>query len=608
VGNGAILGATQALSRSAAAIQTAVALLDTNQNEQAKVVLRRVLQKDPNDAAANKLMGMLLAGVNENEQALFYFKRTAACTPGDVQLHFMLGNLYLTMRRDRDAVKSYQEAARLDPRYVLAYDGMAKCFLRLGEHEEAVAAFERGVSACPDDPFVYRAMASALSTMGRVPEAIDALRRGVARLPAEAGLRESLCYHLNFSDAADPQALFQEHAALGKLLHQAGLTRPPAALANSKDPERPLRVGILSADFCYHACATFMEGLVREFDQSLYKPYLYYLRAEIEEPTKRFAAIAGPGWRHVPGIPDAALINQILADQIDVLIDTMGWTMLHRMHIFEPRIAPLQMTWLGYPNTTGLPSVDYRIVDAITDPPGADAYSTERLLRLPGCFICFQPEANGPEPMMTPALAGASASHITFGSFNRLSKVRPSTARAWAAILRAVPDSRLILKSSLVSEDVKAQYLKEFAGEGVAPERLTWSSHVPGIHAHLAMYHQVDIALDSFPYNGTTTTCEATRMGVPVVTLTGEPGIHRARVGTSLLTALGLPELIAPTLERYVEIAVGLANDRPRLVEYHKTLRARMAASPLCDAKAFTRNFEAALRGAWREWCARPAP
>jgi protein O-GlcNAc transferase len=595
------------LSRSAAAIQTALAQLDANQNEQAKVTLRRVLQKNPADPDANKLMGMLLSGLDENEQALFFLKRAAQSAPKDSQLRFMLGNLYMIMRRDNESIETFRDALRLDPANLPAVDGLGKCLLRIGDHAGAVVAFEAGIAASPDNPVAYRAMASALSTMGRVPEAIAALRRGVHRLPTDTGLRESLCYQSNFAGDMTKEQVFEEHVALGRLVHQEGLRRPAHRLTDNKKPDAPLRVGFLSGDFCIHACATFMEGLIRELDRTSFQPFLYYVRPEVEPPTRRFAAMVGPNqWRHVPGIPHQHLAQVIGADSLDILIDTMGWTEQQRMAALEPRVAPIQATWLGYPNTTALPSMDYRIVDAITDPPGAEAFCTEKLLRLPGCFLSFLPDPTAPEPATTSLLA-VPTSHITFGSFNRLSKVGPEVARTWAAILRAVPGSRLFLKSSLVSEDVKAQYIREFAGAGIEADRLLWSSFVDTMHDHLAMYHQVDIALDSFPYNGTTTTCEATWMGVPVITLRGEAGVHRARVGASLLTALGLPELIASTREQYIQIATDLANNRPRLTEYHSTLRPRMGASSLCDSKAFARKLEAALRQVWREWCAQPA-
>jgi predicted O-linked N-acetylglucosamine transferase (SPINDLY family) len=610
------------LSRSAAAIQTALAQLNANQGEQAKVTLRRALQRDAADPMANKLMGMVLSGENQQEQALYHFKRAIAGAPSDIQLRFMLGNLYLIMRKDKEGIEAFSQAIRVDPTYLMAYDGLAKCLLRMGDHDAAVAAYEAGIAAAPDDPTAYCSMGSALSVMGRVPDAIAALKRGIARLPDKAVLREALCYHTNFADNVTPQEALEAHAALGRIVEAQGRARFPQAhtLTNTKDPERPLRVGFISGEFCWHACAMFMEGLIQGLNRSRIQPYCYYVRSEIEAPTERFAAMVGPNqWRHVAAANDQQIAQLIVNDKIDILIDTMGWTEHQKMHVFEPRVAPIQATWLGYPNTTGLPSMDYRIVDAITDPPGAEAFVTEKLIRLPGCFLTFLPAPHSPDPALTPALAESQSaisqsrrgdhnpqSAITFGSFNRLSKVRPAVARTWAAILRAVPSSRLLIKSSLVSQDTKAHYMREFAAEGVAPERLIWSSFVPGVQAHLAMYHQVDIALDSFPYNGTTTTCEATWMGVPVITLTGEVGVHRARVGTSLLTALNLPELIAPTREKYIELAAQLANDRPRILEYHRTLRSRMAASPLCDSKTYAQNFEAALRQVWRQWCAKP--
>jgi predicted O-linked N-acetylglucosamine transferase (SPINDLY family) len=590
------------MSRSSAAIQTAIAQLNAGQLQPALLTLRRVLQRDAGDPMANKLLGMALAGEKQNEQALFHFKRAIASSPHDVQLRFMFGNLLLIMRRDPEALQAFREGIKVDPTYVQNHDGAGKILLRMNDHDGAVAAYEAGIAAVPDDPAAYCTMALALSTMGRVPEALAALRRGKARLPQAAVIRKALCYQLNFADDVAPAEAREEHAALGRLLREQALAagRSDPVFTSTKDPNRPLRVGFLSGEFCIHACATFMEGLIENLDRARVHPFLYYVRPEVEPPTRRFAAMVGPDhWRQVLTQDRAQLAAVMLADQLDILIDTMGWTEHQRLEAMEPRVAPIQMTWLGYPNTTGLTSMDYRIIDNVTDPPGAEPFNTEKLLRLPGCFITYRPDADAPEPGAT----AATQSPITFGSFNRLSKVRPACARTWAQILRAVPGSRLFLKSSLVSEDVKAQYLREFAAEDIAPDRLIWSSFVPSAHEHLKLYNQVDIALDSFPYNGTTTTCEATWMGVPVIALAGEVGVHRARVGASLLTAIGVPELIAPTRERYIEIAVQLASDRPRLGEYHKTLRARMAASPLCNAKAYTLNFEAALREAWQSWC-----
>ncbi len=588
------------MSRSPQAIATALTHLHANQHEQAKAVLRRVVQKDPRDAEANKLLAMLHAGLDEYEQALFYIRRAVDAAPNDPLLAFIHGNILMVLKKDAQAAEAYRRCTTLAPGYFDGYDGLAKCLLRLGRHDEAVAAYEGGVAVAPDDPATYRAYAGTLSTMSRVPEALAVLRRGIERLPRDAGLRESLCYQSNFADDMDAATVFAEHAALGRAFHDERAGGAAPSLPNTPDPERQLRIGFISGDFCTHACATFMEGLIAAMDRERYEPFCYYVRAEVDEPTRRFAAMSQ--WRACHAMDIESLRAQIIADGIDVLIDTAGWTEHHRLGAFVPRAAPLQMTWLGYPNTTGLAAMDYRIVDAITDPPGAEQFCTERLLRLEGCFVCYTPPANAPQVQLTPALATPDSHHpITFGSFNRLSKVRPQVAALWAGVLARVPGSRLFLKSSLVSEDVKALYNAIFAAGGITPDRILWSSYVPGMDQHLAAYQQVDIALDSFPYNGTTTTCEATWMGVPVVTLRGD--VHRARVGASLLTALGLESQIAASEEDYVEIAAGLAGDRAALAHQHQSLRGTMAASPLCDSTGYARRFETGLRSAWQEWC-----
>jgi protein O-GlcNAc transferase len=585
------------VSRSPHLIQQAVELLNADQNAQARTLLRRIIQKDARDPDAHKLLGMLHAGLEENDQALFYLQRAAALAPKDPYIQFVLGNLLMVMRKDKEAAAAYRATVTLAPANFQGYDGLARVLLRMGKHDEGVEAYERGVAAAPDDPAAYRMYAAAMSTLGRVDEALAVLQRGAARLPQDVGLRESLCYQLNFSEEP-PARVLEEHRALGALVHEQRAGLPPVALANTPDPARRLRLGVVSGDFCSHACALFMEGALRALDREKFELFLYYTRAEVEPTTARFQAMGQ--WRHCHGMSDDALRARVAADGVDVLIDTAGWTELHRLQCFVPRVAPVQMTWLGYPNTTGLPTMDYRIVDWVTDPAGAERWSTEQLIRLERCFVSFLPLATAPEARMTAELEGDGP--ITFGSFNRLSKVRERTARVWARVLARVPGSRLFLKSSLVSEDVKGQYERVFAAEGVGPERLLWSSFVAGMESHLAAYHRVDVALDSFPYNGTTTTCEALWMGVPVVALRGE--VHRARVGASLLRAVGLEELVAGTEEEYVEIAAGLAQDRERLRGLHRGLRASMAASELCDGAGFARALEGAVRGAWERWCA----
>jgi protein O-GlcNAc transferase len=299
---------------------------------------------------------------------------------------------------------------------------------------------------------------------------------------------------------------------------------------------------------------------------------------------------------------DEALAERIRHDGIDILVDLVGHTAMNRLLVFARRPAPIQVTWLGYPNTTGLTAIDYRLVDAVTDPEGeADALASETLVRLPGGFLCYGGHGGAPAPGPAPCLATGT---VTFGSFNSPPKLSAATLDAWAQVLARLPESRLLLKGKPFADAAtRALYLGRLAERGVAPERVELAAWLPD-QAHLALYDRIDIALDPFPYNGTTTTCQALWMGVPVVALRGDR--HASRVGASLLTQIGLTDLIADSVEAYVETAIALAGDPARLADLRHSLRPRMAASPLCDATGFARKIEQAYRTMWQRWCEAP--
>jgi predicted O-linked N-acetylglucosamine transferase (SPINDLY family) len=289
---------------------------------------------------------------------------------------------------------------------------------------------------------------------------------------------------------------------------------------------------------------------------------------------------------------------------MDVLIDLSGLTTGNMLAAFAMRPAPVQMTYLGYPNTTGVAAVDYRIVDSITDPPGAEAHAVERLLRIDPCFLCYggmeaARVAEGP-PSQAPGSGGA----VTFGSFNALQKVTDTTMRLWAEILRAVPGGRARLAVKYMStgdEQTRARLRQRLEAAGVPADRIVLMAPLPEYRDHLEAYGEIDVALDTFPYNGTTTTCEALWMGVPVVTMAGR--VHAARVGASLLSAAGLPDLVARDADGYVAAAVRLAQDAGRLAALRSGLREQMKRSPLCNRAGFGERFGEAVRGAWRAWC-----
>jgi predicted O-linked N-acetylglucosamine transferase (SPINDLY family) len=365
-----------------------------------------------------------------------------------------------------------------------------------------------------------------------------------------------------------------------------------------------LRIGYVSPDFWRHSCAHYVLPLFAGHDHNRYQIICY---SDVRQPdsfTRRLQACADL-WHDTYGLKDEALVELIRRDEVDILVDLNGHFAGTRLLAFARKPAPVQVTWLGYPNTTGLTTIDYRLVDPVTDPPGeADAYHSEALVRLSTGFLCYTPVPEAPEPAPAPCL---EKGYVTFGSFNNMAKVTPEVIALWAAILQRVPTARLVLKSRQLDDaGTRRRFAALLHAHGIAEERfdlLPWSLRPDD---HMGAYHGLDIALDPFPYNGTTTTCEALWMGVPVLSLMGDR--HAGRVGASLLTTLGLSDWIATDPADYVDRAARLAADPAGLAELHRTLRARLVDSPLFNAAAFARMVEAAYRAMWQRWCAGQAP
>jgi predicted O-linked N-acetylglucosamine transferase (SPINDLY family) len=339
--------------------------------------------------------------------------------------------------------------------------------------------------------------------------------------------------------------------------------------------------------------AYFFEPLLKSHDREKFEIFCYSDVKSSDSVTERLEHEADC-WRAIAWKKDGAVIKQIEADNIDILVDLAGHTAGNRLPVFARKPAPIQVSWLGYPNTTGLESIDYRFTDAVADPFGRDDdYYSEELYRLPGCFLCYGPHENAPAVSESPSVEN---SIVTFGSFNNLSKITPEVINAWSKILLRVEDARLVLKfKSFNDEHVRGRYSAMFTEGGISSDKIDFLSYVPGKADHLSLYNKIDIALDPFPYNGTTTTCEALWMGVPVVALAGDR--HASRVGASILNAVGLDEtLVANDIESYIDNAVALAADRGALQELRVGLRQKMQDSPLCNAEDFTGRIEEAYQ------------
>jgi len=510
-------------------------------------------------------------------------RRLLARRPDDGALWCAQGDALERLGRPLEAIAAYERAAALAPTLAAAHVNLGGALIGQGRFAAAAATLHRALALAPDNAAALVNLGVAEVERGAVAQGQACFRRALALAPGNRDAADNLLFsHHNISD--DPADLLALHRRLAPLwpARRAVPVRNPA-------PARRWRIGYVSPDFRRHSVAFFVEPLLRHHDRAAVAVVCYADVAAPDEVTARFRALADV-WRDVHGCSDAALAEQIAADGIDVLVDLAGHTQGNRLGVFAAGAAPVQLTALGYPGTTGLAAFDGRLCDALTDPPGSEAASAEPLVRIPGGMHCYRPPAEAPAVEPLPCAANGV---VTFGSFNKLAKISPATVALWAAVLAAVPGARLLVKAKPLAEaETRQQLAARFAAAGVAPGRLELLGWAPDDRGHLDLYNRVDIALDTFPYNGTTTTCEALWMGVPVLTLAGRT--HAARVGVGLLHSLGASAWVADSPRRFVDTAVRLAADAAALAEVRAGLRARMAASRLCDGPAYARAVETA--------------
>lgn len=576
---------------SSAAVATAMTHAAAGRLTQARAGLRAHVARQPKDAEAIRVLATFDLRAGAAEMGRFGLRRAGEL--GDAQAWYLLG---LELARDEawpEAAEAFERSTNLNPGEPLAWGEMAMMAVEQGAESHARACLASALAHAPSHPDTPRQCVRVLLRLGDFAGALAACRDILADPRADAlGLHTSV-YAMNSLAGVDESELVAAHRRLGEVtIREHGPARDPASFTNSRDSERPLRVALLSCDLRQHSCAYFLLGLVPRIAEYGLEVFLYSSSTVQDHVTAAFRAMGT--WREVAASSPAAVAQVAMADGIDIVIDLSGWTAPGQMHAMAKRLAPVQVTYLGYPNTTGLTTVDSRFVDAMTDPPERDALATERLLRLPTPFVRYSP----PEAAIHER---GPARPFTFGSFNAGSKVTPDVMRAWAAILAANPGTHLTIKRHSLSEPSLGRHKATLSAAGVDPARLSVLPFTKTPDEHLAQYARVDVALDTFPYNGTTTTCEALWLGVPVVAMAGEA--HRSRVGVSLLTAVGATEWIARDDAAYVAIAGNLARAGPRDGAARRALRARVAASPLCDHAGLAGAMSASLRGLWREWC-----
>lgn len=559
----------------------------------AEAAARALLREDPNDAETAMLLAGLLRDRGDLVGAEKLYRRALDLGKSPFEAHTELGGLLFRRGATEDAVEQFRAALTLQPRNAAALRNYG-ALLRLGPLlEEAIDVLERCVALAPHDAAAHSYLGTALSSRCEHGRALTHLAKSVELSPGTLLYHDNLLLYSHYATLSKAEHLAKLHRAYGSVAAAAAkrLTQSPSVRA----PERRLRVGYVSADFRRHSVAFFLEPLLEQRDRTQLEVYAY---SNVRAPDEVTIALQGlvDVWRDLRLLDDDEAAALIRADEIDVLIDLAGHTNGNRLAVFARKPAPVQLTYLGYPNTTGLSSVDYRITDAESDPPGStESLHTERLLRLDTGFLCYGPPAAAPEVSAPPSTTGRPP---TFGSFNALNKLSDETLALWARLLRETPEARLLLKHSFLGQpESKARFEALLQAHGLPLERVELLGHVPALSGHLSAYGAVDVALDSFPYHGTTTTCEALYMGVPVVSLAGDT--HVSRVGVSLLKRAGLSDLVATDHDAYVRIAQALLRDEARRVALRATMRARLREGGLTDAPRVTRAFEDALRHAY---------
>ena len=555
--------------------------------------VRLHLKLRPNDLEGMSVLGALLVQSGQLAQAIAVLERCATAFPSQAMAHNNLANAYMQAGRLEESARHYERALQLEANHPQALLGLSFCRTSLGQSEAVIAAAERGLARDPDWTEMLINYGLALAAADRLDDAIASMRRTLAVRPGDAELRGQYLLALNYL-SLPAEEIAREHRSV-----RLGLRGSPAPPDLGHDAERPLRIGVLSGDLREHSVGYFADAPLSNMPEGWTLTVFSLHSGGVRDPmVGRFEELADE-WVKVAPHSSAAIDKEIRARKIDVLLELGGHTGGGRLQALDSKPAPVVVSAIGYPNTTGHPAVDWRMVDSITDPPGTEALCTERLLRLDPCFLCYRPHPQAQAPAMPP-----EGEPLTFGSFNLTSKVREETIALWARVLAAVPGSRMLVKAkSLGDSGMRKRFMERLGQGGIDPARVEAIAFTDTVAAHLALYSRIHVALDSTPYNGTTTTCEALWMGVPVVCVRGSR--HSARVGASLLSAAGCTEFLAEDADGYVRIATELAQDRARLAALRCGLRERLAASPLMDVGAYAHRFHGALRQAWRDHCAR---
>ncbi|KAJ9181347.1 hypothetical protein P3X46_009485 [Hevea brasiliensis] len=545
-------------------------------------------------------LGVAYGEMLKFDMAIVFYELAFHFNPHCAEACNNLGVIY----KDRDnldkAVDCYQMALSIKPNFSQSLNNLGVVYTVQGKMDAAASMIEKAIMANPTYAEAYNNLGVLYRDAGNITMAVNAYEQCLKIDPDSRNAGQNRLLAMNYINEGHDDKLFEAHRDWGRRFMRLYLQY--TSWDNPKDPERPLVIGYVSPDYFTHSVSYFIEAPLVYHDYANYKVVIYSAVVKADAKTNRFREKVlkkGGLWRDIYGIDEKKVASMVREDNVDILVELTGHTANNKLGMMACRPAPVQVTWIGYPNTTGLPTIDYRITDSLADPPDTKQKHVEELIRLPECFLCYTPSPEAGPVSPTPALANG---FITFGSFNNLAKITPKVLQVWARILCAVPNSRLVVKCKpFCSDSVRQRFLTTLEELGLESVRVDLLPLILLNHDHMQAYSLMDISLDTFPYAGTTTTCESLYMGVPCVAMAG--AVHAHNVGVSLLSKVGLEHLIAKNEDEYVQLALQLASDIPALSNLRMSLRDLMSKSPVCDGPNFTLGLESAYRNMWHKYC-----
>ena len=556
------------------------------QKEYGKAIdsLKNAIKLNPNYVNAYNTLGVIYRKLDKLDDSISCLSKVIKLEPNFAEAHNNLANALFDKRNYKAAISSYQSAIEYKPNYAEAYSNLGRSYKKAEQFEKAVKPFEQALALQPQNTTFLTNFAFLYHDICMSERAVEFYKKIIQIDPNEVGN----LIQMNCFSEFDQAELYQSHLDWGNDL----ISKLPSPQIKHKklstSQTGPIRIGYVSPDFREHSVSYFFEPLIANHDKEKFEIYCYYNNTESDHVTQKIQSHCDH-WRPIYTLEDAEVVKKIKKDKIDILVDLSGHTDKNRLPVFAYKPAPIQVSWLGYPNTTGLRTIDYRITDEQCDPESENgSFHCEKLIRLPHGFLCFKGDESIKYEENPPVLTN---NYITFGSFNNFTKVTVEVLELWSKILLAIPTSRLLMKASQLANDMtKQNVISILNSKGVQTERVTLLGRVNSYDEHLKLYSKVDIALDPFPYNGTTTTIEALWMGVPTLTYKGVH--HISRVGTSIMCRAGLDNFVASDKTDFLNKAIILSSDTQYLNNLRSSIRERMVQSDLCNAKQFTQDME----------------